>query len=473
MNIRRKKKRSLLSLAAPWVLLALALVFVGGFIAFRVWFFGYLKSDAFRNLIGGLNSNQLKANGEYQPFSFSDGAIYSDGFKAQGTAEASFSSLRADQLRAQINLGGLWHHAWQIDEIDIQRLDLDLGHAAGPEPAPAPEPVPQESYAVPSMPAFKWLPDHVDLRKVIIQDTNLKWGQGTAQTGAINNAAFTITPDGDAWKIVCDSGTIAQQGKPNLTITQANLRYQRPTLFITDADLRYNADSSINLSGEINFEKEFDVRAKLNSIPVGPLLSTDWRAKLKGNLSGTVEISAALPLATGPNVEGNLSLSQGELEALPVLDEIATFTSTERFRRVSLTRVTANFTRTDSLLKVTNLLAESEGLIRVEGDFTVQNGMIDGTFQVGITTSSIMMLPVALQNQVFSGSHGGYVWTTVHLTGPADHPSEDLSKRLLIATPGAIIDTAKGVIDNVPAAGTVIDEGKKAIDTVVSPLFGN
>lgn len=480
MSIRRKTKGSPLSRILPWTLLALALIFVGGFIAFRIWFFGYLKSDAFRHLIGGLTSNQIKADGEYLPFSFNDSAIYSDGYKAQGTAQASFSDLRAEQIRAQINLGGLWKHAWQIDEIDIQHIEVALGHAAegaGPSPAPAPEAVPQESYAVPSMPKFKWLPDHVDLRKVIIHETDLKWGGGTPHAGAINDAALTITPDGDAWIIACDSGSIVQQGQPKLAIQQADLRYQRPTLFITDADLRYNADSNIELSGEINFEKEFDVRAKLNNIPITPLLRPDWRAKLRGNLSGNVHINSALPIAGGPDVDGKLSLAQGQLEALPVLDKIAAFTSTERFRRISLTRVTANFSRTDSLLKVTSLLAESEGLIRVEGDFTVQNGMIDGTFQVGITTSSIMMLPAALQTQVFSSSHGGYVWTTMHLTGPVDHPSEDLSTRLLAATPGAIIDTArdaaKGVIDNVPGAGTVIDEGKKAIDTVVSPLFGN
>lgn len=472
MNIPRKRKRPLLTRIALWTLPALAVLLVAGFIVFRIWFDAYLKSDAFRHLIGGIASSQIKADGEFQPFSFADNAIYSDQFKARGTDQAQFSDLRAEQIRAQINLGGLWRHAWEIDEINIQRLALSLGHPVSTEPAPPQEQVPPESYAVPSMPKFKWLPDHVDLRKVIINETDLNWGENTPRAGAIKGAEFTITPDGDAWNILCESGTISQQGGPDLTIDQATLRYQRPTLFITDAALRYNADSNIDLSGEVDFGKDFEVQAKINSIPITPLLQPDWREKLKGKLNGTVKVSAPLPIAGGPRIEGNLSLAEGELEALPVLDEIATFTSTERFRRISLTRVTADFTRTDTMINVTNLVAESEGLIRVEGGFTVQNGLIDGTFQVGITPSSLQWIPAALQNKVFTVSHDGYLWTTMHLTGPVDHPGEDLTRRLSSALIDAGVDTAKGILNQLPGGSSIPDAPKKFIDDVLSPLIG-
>jgi hypothetical protein len=431
-----------------------------------------LHSDAFRNLIGGLTSKQLKADGEYERFSFADNAIYSDGFKARGTAEAAFSDLRADQIRAQINLAGLWRHAWQIDNINIQRLDLLLGHTADKQPAAEPRDIPEQSYAVPSMPSFKWLPNHVDLRKVIIHDTNFKWGENTTQPGAITNAEFTITPDGDAWNIVCNSGTITQAGGPKLDIDEATLRYQRSTLYITDASLRYKTDSTIDLSGQVDFGRDFDVRAKLKAIPLEPLLRPDWRAKLKGNLFGDVQISSPLPMAGGPRIEGKLTLAQGELEALPVLDEIATFTTTERFRRIDLTRASADFTRTSDLLTVTNLVAESEGLIRLDGGFTVQNGMIDGTFQVGITPSTIQWIPAALQNKVFTVSHDGYLWTTMRLTGPVDHPSEDLTRRLAAAMVDAGIDTAKGILNQIPGGDTIQSAPKRLIDDFLSPLIG-
>ena len=88
----------------------------------------------------------------------------------------------------------------------------------------------------------------------------------------------TITPDGpgnEAWKIYCESGTVSQPGAPGLTITDAELRYQRPSLFITDASLRYDVDSSIALSGEVDFDKGFDVQAKPKGIPVTPFLARE------------------------------------------------------------------------------------------------------------------------------------------------------------------------------------------------------
>src|ERR1700677_1096295 len=288
MNIPRRKKRpSMLSRFALWAVPVLLVLLITGYVALRLWFNAYLRSDAFRGLIGGITAQQLKATGEYLPFSFADSDIYSDSFKAHGTAQAAFSELDADQIRARINLGGLWHHAWEIDEITIQRLQVSMGHdVTAAAPAAAPQEIPPEAYATPSMPRFKWLPDHTDLRKVTVNETDLKWGGATAQAGSIKNMSLTITPDGDAWNIACESGTISQTGAPGLTIDEANLRYQRPTLFITNAALRYNADSNIAARGEVDFGSGFDVQAKLNSIPVAPFLRPDWRAKLKGNLSG-------------------------------------------------------------------------------------------------------------------------------------------------------------------------------------------
>ena len=475
MNIPRKKKSPFRTRLLIWTLPALAVLLVVGFIAFRIWFNAYLKSDAFRALIGGITASQLKANGEFQPFSFADSAIYSDGFKAHGTAQAAFSDLTADQIRARINLGGLWRHAWEIDEISLQRLQVSMGHTTGAEPAAHPEQIPQESYAMPSLPSFKWLPDHVDLRKVIIQQAGVTWGANTPQAGSVSNATVTITPDGQAWKILCESGTISQTGGPDVTIDQANLRYQSPTLFITDAALRYSADSNIDVSGEVTFGKDCDVLAKLNGIPVAPFLRPDWRAKFKGNLSGDVRVRASLPLTSQPRVEGTLKLTQGSLEALPVLDEIATFTSTQRFRMLSLSKASAKFTSENGRVTVTDFIAESGGLIRMEGSFVVENGLIDGTFQVGITPSSLQWLPTAMQTRVFSAPHDGYVWTTMRLTGPVDHPNEDLSKRLVGAAGGAVIDTINGVIQQVPGGDSIPkeipDAPKQLINDFLAPLI--
>jgi len=99
-------------------------------------------------------------------------------------------------------------------------------------------------------------------------------------------------------------------------------------------------------------------------------------------------------------------------------------------------------------------VAEASGLLRVEGAFTVGKGEIVGDFKVGVTPSSLQWLPGS-RARVFTESRDGYAWAPMRLTGPIDHPSEDLSPRLATAAAGEVIqgvestvrETTKGVLE--------------------------
>jgi hypothetical protein len=140
-----------------------------------------------------------------------------------------------------------------------------------------------------------------------------------------------------------------------------------------------------------------------------------------------------------------------------VLDQIATFTRTDRFRRISLSKASVTFSRDGRILTAKDLLLESEGLMRVEGAFTVVDGNIDGLFQIGVTAASLQWLPGS-QARVFTIAHDGYYWTSVRVTGPAAHPKEDLTARLIAAAAGeilqgtqdTILDTARSLLDQLP-----------------------
>ncbi len=101
---------------------------------------------------------------------------------------------------------------------------------------------------------------------------------------------------------------------------------------------------------------------------------------------------------------------------------------------------------------------ESEGLIRTEGGFTVRANQIDGTLQVGLARSAVRWLPVVGARVFNLPERDGYLWTTVHLSGPVNHPTEDLTPRLLAATQQEILDKAR------QGAGTVIDTAKGLLD---------
>ncbi|MES2570342.1 MAG: hypothetical protein V4710_09865, partial [Verrucomicrobiota bacterium] len=118
-----------------------------------------------------------------------------------------------------------------------------------------------------------------------------------------------------------------------------------------------------------------------------PWLTGDWRLRLHGSISGEIDVQTPLPVTPGLMMSGHVTLNNGQLEALPVLDQIAIFTRLQQFRTLKLSSASADFRQENGRLAVSNFVAESAGLIRIEGAFTVRDGKIDGVFEVGVTPS--------------------------------------------------------------------------------------
>jgi hypothetical protein len=288
-----------------------------------------------------------------------------------------------------------------------------------------------------------------------VRDTNLTW-----TGGGLRQCVITATPEGNAWKIAGQGGKIRHTGLPELEVQALALRYREPSLFINSAEFRQGGVGSVKATGEINFAERLDLEVAVSDVNLAPFLSEDWRVRLKGQISGDLNIRSPLPLpADGPEITGKLSLSRGELTALPVLDKIALFTRYEQFRKFNLSRCHGDFRQVGKKLRVTKFLAESEGLIRIEGDFTVENSQIDGTFQVGVTPNSLALIPGS-REKVFVESRGGYVWTSMRLTGPANSPREDLTARLATALGETVVEKVGEVVkDPVKKLPDVIKDG--------------
>ena len=246
------------------------------------------------------------------------------------------------------------------------------------------------------------------------------------------------------------------------------LRYRAPSLFVNNAEFRQGGIGSVKATGEINFAERLDLQVAIKEVNLTPFLAEDWRVRLKGQLSGDLSIRSPLPLpAAGPEIAGSLSLARGELTALPVLDKIALFTRTEEFRRINLSRCSGDFRQAGQKLRVTKFLAEAEGLIRIEGDFTIERAQIDGTFQVGVTPNKLAFLPGS-QEKVFLEARGGYVWTTMRLTGPLNNPQEDLTARLTKALGDTVIEKVEEVVkDPLKKLPDVIKDGLNLLPGLV------
>jgi hypothetical protein len=414
-------------------------------VSIRVGFGWYVKSEAFQRRTAAAVGHALRADGTFTPFQLADATFYSDRFVARGSRGAFFSDLQADQIRAAFNWRALFHRTCQIDELNVQRLAVRFANQHGPEIRPTK----RESEARQPVPRWK-----LDLRKANIAQSTWDWVTNDGNPGSITGSSFTLTPNGDSWLIDGNGGKMSQSGWPALSIESARLRYTSSSLFVTDSVLR-TGTGRITLSGEVEFRKAADLQTQFTDISLTPLLPADWRLRLSGKMSGTASIHA--PLADGSiYVEGRMQLTDGQVEALPLLDQIAAFTRTERFRRVSLTKASLSFARDSSLITAKDIMIESEGLMRIEGACTVVNDQIDGVFQIGVTSASLQWLPGS-QARVFTIAHDGYYWTSLRLAGPVAHPTEDLTPRLVAAAAGEILQNAQD---------TVLDAAKSILELV-------
>src|SRR5690606_25192581 len=135
-----------------------------------------------------------------------------------------------------------------------------------------------------------------------------------------------------------------------------------------------------------------EMQARFAGLPVDGYLPDDWRARLTGRLSGHLEWK---PLAGQPVVEGEGRLTDGTLSALPMLEKIAVVTRTDRFRSFRLHDASATIRQQGDRVEVRDLKVESTGLLKVEGAFSLRNGEVDGTVNLGVTPAALQWLPGA------------------------------------------------------------------------------
>jgi hypothetical protein len=437
-----------------------------GFVVLIVAFFviksaidSYLRSDSFRQFVSKKAGDTLHADAELTPLTFAGANIFADNFRAQGGPDAGFASLNVEQIRTEVSLRRFFEKVWEVEQFDVQKVRVDFdGPRANrpPEPSSPPLTGPKNDDG-----NSGWLPNRVEIGHAAIHDTELNWAGG-----GLRHTVVEMEPYEGGWKITGQGGKLDYAKLPQLDVETLKLRYRAPSLFISDAELRQPKGGTLEASGEVDFSRKVDILLKLTNIDMAPYLSNDWRLRLMGNLSGEITVRSDLPLRGGPEVSGSLHVTQGELKALPVLEQISKYTRTQQFLRMNLNTATGDFTRDDTKLHVKNFVAESDGLIRVEGEFTIMNGNIDGNFNVGVTPSSLQWLPGS-QTKVFTVSRGGYVWAPMHLTGPTDKPTEDLSPKLIAAAQGAVIEGVQNAADEAVKTGT--NAAKGVLDFLLNP----
>ncbi len=423
-----------------WLGLGVAVLGAAGYGALTIGLNRYLQSNGLRESVGQQTAAELRASAGYLPVTARGLTLFSDGLAARGEPSAPLRDLRARGLEARCRLRGLWHGVWEIEELRVERLQAAYGDAAAAkyiEPDLPAQPALQPPVDTPST-------IRVDIRQTRIARADLSWGQTEQDLGYILGVKTLCTltgPDGKELAVQGDGGRLRQAGFPELAISRLRLHYAKPELRIEQGDLRQpeKDGGEVTTRGKIRFEgaTPLEISMSFNRCTVAPFLPPDWREKFSGRFGGETTVQKDLNNEEPVAARGDLKLTDGVLQELAALDKIATLTRHARFRRLPLHVVRAKFSYEQGTLKVTDFRAESEGLVCVEGSFTISKKRIRGRFQLGVAPDVAESIPGAKES-VFTKAHDGYVWTPVRLRGPLDRPRDDLKPRLVKAAEAQI-----------------------------------
>jgi len=474
-----------------WLLVFLPVAFLLFGLVLQAQAKAFLRSDRFRAFLGAKISQSIKAEGAFQPLQWTGTSFYTDGFKATGS-EGELELIDARQIRSGINLAGIWERKWLINEVEVERLDLVLANKkerrAFPilKPAKIREPKSASSrdeqmqelretkpksekiVADPKKSGFSlahWLPNQVEVSKIQVASLRID-GLKLEEPFLLEGVKVEAKQSGKAWSLLATEGTLSAPGRGSIEIEKLPIRYVDDILFITKGTLQVPGGGSLVVDGKLRSglepskrgNEETDLTAKIERLPLGAILPEDWRARWKGVVNAEIE-------ATTNNgawkVSGPVSVTEGRLEALPILDQVAIFTRTQRFRQINLESLDADVVVENNRVTVSNLQAESPGLLRVTGSFVIENDEILGDFLVGVTPASLRFLPGS-QTKVFTLEKDGFLWAPMRVSGPINRPREDLSGRLATAAGQELLDTLQN--DPNKFKETIEDGGRSLLD---------
>ncbi|MEI6675437.1 MAG: hypothetical protein WCO57_09695 [Verrucomicrobiota bacterium] len=434
----------------------------------------YLHSDGFRYLLSAKVSKALGMQGEFSPFRWDGLVVETGAFEATGNS--LIRSLHADRLHAEVNLSGVRRGVWELHGASVNRVEVNLDAR---KRLATDSPVPSLVEEPPVKPRKNgWLPNEVEVDGADLRELAARVLLDNGEVYA-NGMRVRVDRAGDkhTYLVEVNDGRIRLPWSwlPEVNLDRVRLRYQKSGLFVTDATASVFKQGRLNGSGEWNArDQQFSFEGNVRSVKCDELVNADWAKHLAGDAASSFVIEghgAALV------AKGTLTIKNGVLTALPVLDSLAAYADTRRFRVLALNEAHADWRWQAGDFTFSNLVVSSESLVRLEGRLVIRGRELDGTFRLGLAPGTLAAIPGA-ETDVFLAGERNMLWTPLRITGTLDDPHEDLTTRLLAAAQGrmfeVIPETGEKVLKfthSILNDSGIIEKGTQVIDKTPDTLL--
>ncbi|MFD2256965.1 hypothetical protein ACFSSA_09775 [Luteolibacter algae] len=386
----------------------------------------YLHSEKFRRFLSAEVSQALNVNGDFLPFRWDGLAAATDGYSGGG--EDAVISLRSGPIATEVGFGGIPQGIWEIKATEIRSVELALDMRRSGETHFDEKADKRHKKKQPG-----WVPQEVELESLAIGEVSVD-ALSDAGLFSARGSSLRIFPavKKKSYKAEIAGGFLdfPNEHVPRMAIERIAATYGNGRLYLTKAQVRAWERGRIEAYGEWDtISDEYSIEGAVRGVGCEEILNADWKKRLSGELTSTYVIDNR---SGYPAVEGLLHIENGTMTALPMLDALAAYADTRRFRVLQLSDAHTRWRYGQGVLQLSELVLASEGLVRLEGDLTIQGENIEGRFRLGIVPGILSRIPGA-ETDVFVAGEEGLLWTWVRVTGTLDDPDEDLTARLLEA----------------------------------------
>lgn len=462
-------------------MLAVIVGAAGLYVAVRM----YLHSEGFRKFLSAKVGEAAAVDGAFSPFQWDGLAVRSKAFQASG--DRMIRSLQVDNLRTEVGLGGLRRGVWEIRDSTATRVAIEIDGRSDQDEPEAPVARAQEKKARSAVP--RWLPTQVEIMGLRVAELEFRAALDGGTTSGAGIKLDCEPARGGGYDVTLRGGSILPPYPllPELRLENARFRYRDGGIFLHHASAAAWSDAHLELSGEADREtRTYSLEGGISGVKCEEAFDETWSRRV----SGVLESSLALGNASGDAVaRGHVVLQQGVLTALPVLDSLAAYADTRRFRTLVLNEASTDWRWQRGLLRFTNIRLGSEALIRIEGSLDIRGRDLDGRFRLGLAPGVLASIPGAETDVFLPGEHG-LLWAPLRVTGTLDDPKEDLTDRLIAAAESRMFEiipqTGERVLrysralldDKVPAekvdkviekGGRILREANDLLDGILGP----
>lgn len=493
MASRRRKKRIVevekkTSVKSWMIRILCGLIVLVALAVFGFYFYlnAYLQGNEFRTILENKAGRAIKADVGISPLKRDGKYILVNSLKVEGGAGV-LEGGEASGMELEFDYGKLWNQEVYLDRIYVRDLTVDLdlqrkkgeedmgaddgkvdgessvtgtggdslakaGSFAGAEVVGDSEGV--KAPAVPSPKKKSWskrlIPNKFGFSTVQIDKfaVNALLSQGTAHLSNVQINVSARNETEGCYKVGLKGGLYEIPGRifPKGELDVANFRYSPGLVSISELKLKVGKSGRLAVEGDVGLKHNpTDVNISLQGVELSELLSPHWARSLEGSLKATAKVRRS---AQGEvSGSGELSIDKGVLTALPVLDTLAAFANTGRFRRIEWTMAQTRFAMEGEKWTFRDLFLASEGLLRIEGGVEISGKNLSGQLMIGIPAGLLAHIPGA-EEGVFTKENNqgklGLLWAPLTLSGTVDAPKEDLSRRLMMAAGDRILRKLPG-----------------------------